>query len=155
MRRCTLTAVAVGLLLIGLNSLNATQEGKDDLAKQELKKLQGTWTMAGLEKDGEKLPEEKLKEAMWKVKMKGTSFVVTIGAKTIAEGTFTIDASKNPKRLDAEVTSKGKTEKTIGIYDLDGDTLRVCFVPEGKERPTDFKTKAGSDRILETLRREK
>jgi uncharacterized protein (TIGR03067 family) len=155
MRLCTLPAIAVALVLAGLALPSAAQEGKDDLAKQELKKFQGTWSIVGIEQNGEKVPEDKLKGGGMKVTIKGTSYTVRVGDKTVDEGTFTVDPSKNPKQLDAQSSSQGKKEKLSGIYQFEGDTLRICFVPEGKERPAEFKTPAGSDRVLETLRRDK
>jgi uncharacterized protein (TIGR03067 family) len=156
MKVCALAGAVVGFLISVLTFQCAAQEGKDDLVKQELKKFQGTWTLVAIEQDGKKAPEEKLKEAALKITMKGTSFVFKAGDKTAAEGSFTIDPSKKPKQLDAEGTNPGgKKEKTLGIYRFEGDTLQICFVPEGKERPTEFKTAADSGRILETLRRDK
>ena len=31
----------------------------------------------------------------------------------------------------------------LGIYELKGETMRVCFDPAGKERPKHFKPKEG------------
>jgi len=38
----------------------------------------------------------------------------------------------------------GMAAATTGIYELDGDTLRVCFVPQGEQRPTEFVSKPGT-----------
>jgi hypothetical protein len=32
----------------------------------------------------------------------------------------------------------------LGIYEIDRDALRVCFDEEGKKRPTEFESPAGS-----------
>ena len=45
-----------------------------------------------------------------------------------------------------EGPNKGKT--LLGIYELTGDTLKSCFAAPGKDRPTDFATKAGDLRTL-------
>src|SRR5262245_3126070 len=41
-----------------------------------------------------------------------------------------------------EGPSKGTV--MLGIYEFDGDTLKVCFDAEGKKRPTEFKSAPGS-----------
>ena len=41
----------------------------------------------------------------------------------------------------ADGPNKGKT--ILAIYELNGDTLRVCYDLTGKVRPTEFKTKKG------------
>ena len=46
----------------------------------------------------------------------------------------------------AEGLNKGAV--TLGIYEIDGDTLKVCFDPEGKKRPTEFKTASGSQTLV-------
>ncbi|MBO0697118.1 MAG: hypothetical protein J2P46_01870 [Zavarzinella sp.] len=55
------------------------------------------------------------------------------------------DGSKKPKLVDATVTEgQGKGMTVLGIYERDWDTLRACFDIQGKKRPTEFKTTAGS-----------
>lgn len=59
--------------------------------------------------------------------------------------------------LDTEVTAGDQKGKTIqGIYEIDGDTLRVCVVLPGKgERPTEFSGKGGSGCNLTVYERQK
>lgn len=42
----------------------------------------------------------------------------------------------------------------LAIYELDGDTLRVCYDLSGKARPSEFKTKAETQLLLFTYKRE-
>jgi uncharacterized protein (TIGR03067 family) len=77
--------------------------------------------------------------------------------KTEAEGTHKLDPTKTPKQIDA-VRTKGPNagQKMLGIYELTDDTFKVCFAPPGKtERPTEFKSAAGSGQRLMVLKREK
>jgi hypothetical protein len=44
----------------------------------------------------------------------------------------------------------------LGIYELKGDDLKICFVHGGGgERPTDFASKEGTAQSLIVLKREK
>jgi len=75
-------------------------------------------------------------------------------AKHAINSTHKLDPTKKPKQIDAvrrEVPQAGETLK--GIYTLDSDTFKVCFAPPGKDRPTEFSTKAGTGfRLLELKR---
>src|SRR6516162_6671914 len=113
MKRYALLALAAGLLV-----------GADD-PKDELKKLEGTWTMASGEKDGKALAEQAIKGA--KLVFKGDQHDVKVG-DDIFKGTHKVDPSKKPKTIDAtdsEGPFKGKT--VLGIYELETDTFKVCF----------------------------
>ena len=141
MKRYVLLALAAGLLV-----------GADD-AKDELKKLEGTWTMASGEKDGKALAEQTIKGA--KLVFKGGQHDVKVG-DDIFKGTHKVDPSQKPKTIDATDTDgpfKGKT--VYGIYEVDGDTFKVCFAAPGKDRPKEFSTKSGTGHILHVWKREK
>jgi uncharacterized protein (TIGR03067 family) len=68
---------------------------------------------------------------------------------------FKLDPSKNPKAIDFIVLDGDKKgEKGPGIYDLDGDRLRMCLPnAEITERPTEFAAPQGSMLIVMTLKR--
>jgi hypothetical protein len=62
--------------------------------------------------------------------------------------------------VDAEITTKTqdgetRTIKVLGIYELDGDTMKTCLAAPGKERPTEFSSKEGSGRMSYVWKREK
>jgi uncharacterized protein (TIGR03067 family) len=133
-----------------LAALTATA-ADNDAAKQELKKLQGTWQLVSAETDGKKAEKEKAEKV--RVVIKGSKHTVYFDDKPIAKDvTFAIDPSKKPK----EVTDTLADDRTIkGIYELDGDTLKSCVAPPGKDRPKEFSAKEGSGHTLRVFKRVK
>jgi uncharacterized protein (TIGR03067 family) len=140
MRGQLLAVLAVGLLV-------AAEAPKDD-AKSDLKKMEGSWKLAAGETDGDKIPEDGLKNSS--LKIKGEKYDAKLGDST-HEGKLTLDATKKPKTMDA--TDGDNTVK--GIYELKGDELKICIAPPGQDRPTEFASKAGSGHILMVWKREK
>jgi uncharacterized protein (TIGR03067 family) len=142
------------LLFLAAGLLIAADEKKDDVAKKDVETLQGEWAMNSHEFNGEKLAEEKIKD--YKRTVKDDHFTVVLGDKTVVEGTFTLDASKKPKTIDItleNVDLKGK--KMLGIYEIDGDTYKVCLGAPDIERPTEFVSKPDSSQALTTWKRVK
>ena len=72
----------------------------------------------------------------------------------LGEGGFKLDLLKQPRWMDATGT-KGpqRGRRYLGIYALDGDTLKWCVSTPGNERPTEFATKNGQ--FLLILKRQK
>jgi uncharacterized protein (TIGR03067 family) len=115
--------------------------------------LQGTWLPSTAELGGKMFPDEVRKSI--KLVVKDTQYTVTVG-KEADQGTVKLNPSAKPKEMDITGTdgpNKGKT--FLAIYELDGDTLRVCYDLSGKGRPTEFKTKEGTQLFLVTYKREK
>ena len=71
------------------------------------------------------------------------------------EGVYRLDSTKSPKTID--ITWLGEVKKAgLGIYQLDGDTLKLCLSidpAQVDQRPTEFAAKAGEKRVVLTLRR--
>jgi RNA polymerase sigma-70 factor (ECF subfamily) len=140
----------VGVALV----LGADAPKKDDAAK-DLEKFQGTWTLVSAEHNGVKASEENLKNAGVTLAVKDEKFTLKTAGGNV-EGSIKLDPAKKPKAYDATGTDPtGNKQDSVGIYKLDGDTLTVCFVLAGKERPTEFKADAGSEAVLEVFKRDK
>lgn len=76
------------------------------------------------------------------------------GKKDLGAGTFTLDLSKTPCCMDAKGTKRPQDGKTyLGIYSLEGDTLKWCVAASGKDRPTKFAT--GNGNFCLVLQRQK
>jgi uncharacterized protein (TIGR03067 family) len=141
------TFLAVGLLI-------AADEKKDDLAKKDVEKLQGEWTMESHEFNGEKSVEENIKQ--YKRTVKGDHFTVVFGDRTVVEGTFTLDASKKTRTIDITLESgEAKGKKMLGLYEIDGDTYKVCLAAPDIDRPTEFVSKPDSSHAVTVWKRVK
>ena len=115
--------------------------------------IQGTWVPSAAELGGKMFPDE-VRKAI-KLVVKDDKYTVTVG-KQVDQGTVKLNPAAKPKEMDITGTdgpNKGKT--MLAIYERDGDTLRVCYDLSGKSRPTEFKTKEGTQRFLVTYKREK
>ena len=88
--------VVFGTLLAGL-VLVATVRAGEDAAKKELKKLNGTWIAIALEKDGEKLGENQVKELKLALTLKDGDYTVKIDGKVTDTGTAKVDPTKKPR----------------------------------------------------------
>ena len=126
--------------------------GGDKGVEGDLKKIQGTWKFTAHEMDGKAMPADELKKL--KITFTGDKFSVEHDGKVVQAGTHKLDGSKKPGQIDSKVTEgEGKGGMMLGIYEMKGDTVKVCFDPTGKERPTSLTAKAGQ--FSATIQREK
>jgi uncharacterized protein (TIGR03067 family) len=129
---------------------------KQDAAVNEQKRLQGIWTIVSGEEAGKKLPEGTVKDKGVLLTIDGNQMTfASAGRPGTLKATFTVDPAKQPKTIALTVEEqKGKTSTLHGIYQIDGDTLKLCY---GQTPPAEFKTKADreADQRLYVLQREK
>jgi len=146
MTRCALLVLTAGLLV-------AAEDAKDDAAKKDLKKMEGSWVLSSGVDNGKKASDTKLKDS--RLTFEEDKHTVKVDGKTY-KGTHTLDATKKPKTIDVMDTEgpfKGKT--VLGIYELDGDEFKICYAAPGKDRPKDFSAKAGTGHHSHVWKREK
>jgi uncharacterized protein (TIGR03067 family) len=127
---------------------------EQDAVKKDMARLEGEWTMVWGEASGVRMPEETAKTGKRLTKDGVTT--ISFGGQLFFKAKFTIDPAKKPKTIDytmTEGTTKGKTH--LGIYELDGDTVKFCFAAPGADRPTDFTAKEGSQRTSSVWKRDK
>jgi uncharacterized protein (TIGR03067 family) len=145
------TAIASYAILL---AVVAVASARDDDAKKAQESLQGKWKLVAGEMGGMKMPEGALENGSWVIKDNHYTFRA---AEQTEKGTIKLDPGKKPAAIDLEITEGGDKGKTqVGIYKLEGDKLTVCVARAGdKERPTEFKTKEGTEQLMFTFQRDK
>ena len=121
--------------------------GGQTSAKPDLDQVQGEWLPAEMIDNGEKVPADALAGA--KLKITGKQFTLQSSDGSY-QGKFEIKETNTPKWMD--VTLDDGTEVSA-IYDVAGNTIKVCYAQPGSARPTAFKSTAGSDHVLVTYKR--
>jgi uncharacterized protein (TIGR03067 family) len=139
MRHLVYAAATASLVVVTACS----RTGSDERSKADHAALQGEWEVVSAESNGEPPPPGLLDGAKFAFSGDG----LTLLGK---EGTFELDATQSPRRIDF-VRGKGRQ---LGIYELDGDSLKLCVGP-ADDRPTEFKTKPRTDHSLFVLKRKK
>jgi uncharacterized protein (TIGR03067 family) len=144
--RIAMATVFCTLVFTASGGPGARADAKTDVEK-ELKMFEGTWTFELVQAAGKEIPAAEFKGMT--VTFTGDKFTVKKGDEVIQAATQKLDPSKSPKTLDvtvAEGLNKGAV--MLGIYEISGDTLKVCFDPEGKKRPTQFKGASGAQTFV-------
>ena len=128
-------------------------DDKADLEK-EVRKFQGAWKFESSETGGKELPASELAGLI--LTFEGDKHTVKKGNEMVQVGTQKLDPSKSPKAIDVTLTEGvNKGAVMLGIYEINGDTLKVCFDAAGKKRPTEFKSAPGSETFVNVHKRVK
>lgn len=141
-----LAALAAGALAL------AGPASAEDKKADDAKAIQGTWKVESAESsDGNAPPPEEIA----KIKFVIDKEMITIDmGERKRPAKYKLDPGKKPKQIDImpdEGDNKGKTYP--GIYELSGDTLKLCF-SRADTRPSEFAAK-GDKVFYIVLKREK
>jgi uncharacterized protein (TIGR03067 family) len=163
-----LKTVGMIVLLLGLlpgvvalvsdraGAVQAAQQKASDASKDpDKKKLQGTWYTVSVESHGMKVPAERILAKDVRLVVKGNQWTLKeTQGDADKEYTVRLDPAKKPKAIDIVYqTGENKGKTSLGIYELDGSTLRVCLGEPGDPRPTKFRGDGAY--TLEVFQREK
>lgn len=118
----------------------------------DLKVMEGRWKVDSAEAGGKPVDSEELRAMV--VTITGDHYELTT-KDGLDGGTLKLDETKAPKTMDATDTEGLDVGKVIqAIYEVSGDTMRVCYALDGSGRPTEFATKEGSPWLLITYKRD-
>jgi uncharacterized protein (TIGR03067 family) len=106
-------------------------------------RLQGSWSVISAERNGCEAPDILDHQLV----VDGDAFAIRSNGDTLHEGTITLGPTHDPHTIDftiAKSTLSGKAWR--GIYQFEGDLLRICdnAVDTQKPRPAGFTTTADS-----------
>ena len=117
----------------------------------EAKAIQGNWRPAKAVLSGEPMADAVLK--IISLKMDDGRYEVFVGGNP-DRGTSTLDPATELKAMNVTGTEGPNVGKTFpAIYELNGDTLRICYDLSGVNRPAEFKSMAGTKLYLVTYNR--
>lgn len=153
MNRLLLLSLVAEFLVAANGSQNRATE--NEATQKDLQRIQGTWQLTDGQYDGKEYSLLRINETQ--IVFKGNRYTIPNSDVVFRRGgTFKLDATTKPRQIDfipAEDLDAGKTFR--GIYEVDGDTYKVCFAPPGKERPKEFVSQPGSGYTLHLWKREK
>jgi len=109
-------------------------------------RIQGTWVCAAMKVDGQVQSPKSVR-----FRFQGNQGFSPTGDGKEFGRTFSLKPTSNPKEFDFSLGGAG-TQK--GIYELEGDNLRLCLARDGATpRPTSFDAPKGSNAIFMVLTR--
>jgi len=132
-------------------SLTAPAADKPDDARA----LQGTWIPVKADLAGRPMPDAVLKTIT--LKLNASEYEVSVtGEPEPDKGTWELDPAAKPKGMKITGVKGPNAGKSFpAIYELEADTLRVCYDLSGAKRPTEFKTTPGTQLYLVIYNRKK
>ena len=122
-------------------------QAADKPLANDVEKIQGTWLLVSGERGGKPLPPEITKNI--KLVFAGDK-LTTKNKDRKSEASFKLDATTKPKEIDIDM--EGSVGR--GIYQLDGDNLKIAHGEVGDPRPTEFPKELSGLTVL-VLQREK
>ena len=141
MARCTMregfSFTCISILLLGAGP-----------PQDDVERIQGTWRVLAARKNGESLPNEVLRTM--KVIIRGDTLTIQDGQRD-ESAPFVLHPATTPRSIDVGSPADGLD---LGIYELDGENLKLCWSIGSGERPTAFPTTSGSEDTLLILKRE-
>jgi uncharacterized protein (TIGR03067 family) len=142
------------IMLIPLGAAPA----EDDAVKKELAKMEGEWQVVRGEEDGKAVSEYVVEHLQWHIKgdqltFKGIQPLTDKASKL----TIKIDTSSTPRCIDFKVEAGSEKGGVLeGIYEWQRDELKLCLFLNfnNRNRPVEFETRDGSNRVLFVLKRQ-
>jgi uncharacterized protein (TIGR03067 family) len=115
--------------------------------------LQGKWKPVQAELAGKPMEDAILK--IISLKMDNGKYEVFVGDEP-DRGVYTVDPTTMPEAMTITGTEGPNHGRTFpAIFELNGDTLRICYDLSGAKRPTEFKSVEGTKLYLVTYNRTK
>ncbi len=118
---------------------------------QDLERLQGVWHITALEVDGAGVPQPMFASAQMEIRESG---FVSTGMGAHYAGNVELDSTAEPKAITLAFTEGPEAgNRNLGIYEISGDTWRLCLATRGSVRPSEFATRPDTGIALEVLER--
>src|SRR3954451_17484205 len=122
---CRTSPIAV----LALTMLMALSAAAQQAGKTDQDKLQGVWRVLTIEVDGRYVPDEQAEK--FKVAVAKDKLILGMAGKERLTR-YKLDAMASPKTIDLTGVDDGQT--ALGIYGLDGDSLKISLAQPGTKK---------------------
>jgi uncharacterized protein (TIGR03067 family) len=138
-------------IVIATAAVCLAADSHEDAAKEDREKLQGVWAITSSERDGK--PEQGDSKSPLELGFAAETFRFHLPAGARHPQPYQLDPNAKPKAIDWLAGGRhGPSEPLLGIYELEGDTLKICWGQNGR-RPKEFASGAGKGAWLWVLKR--
>ncbi|MFT3878679.1 MAG: TIGR03067 domain-containing protein [Gemmatales bacterium] len=131
-----------------------TSAADEAAVKKDLARFEGVWSFASVIVAGKKqpaVPAATNRLIIWK----DGHCLVQQGTR-LTRSIIKIDPAQSPGHYDVTLLNGSNSGMTSrGIYELQADTIKLCFSLNGKERANRFESETGSGLMLQVFKREK
>lgn len=134
--RITTVLPALFLVLAMSSSAWVQDKGKPNPTKAEMKKFQGKWKAAEITINGASLDPNVVSKTFNIIE--GKKYVISVNGNEV-NGTFKLNADKEPFEIDAVYTANNNEVRIDGIYKWDNGRRIVCFGLPNVVRPSEFR----------------
>jgi uncharacterized protein (TIGR03067 family) len=142
----------ISLAAVALCFITVAGHEHDQPKADEARRLAGTWECVSATVDGKALTEGTVRKL--RLIMTAERYRTERTDEVLFDSTYTLNVSREPKWIDmvgTEAEMKGKV--AMGIYELRGDRLTICYTLPGRDRPKTFESKTGSGAHLAVWKR--
>jgi uncharacterized protein (TIGR03067 family) len=119
----------------------------------DAKAMQGVWKPVTAVLGGKPMPPPVVTAIT--LMLTNGMYNVTVEGERSDKGTVKLDTAATPRQMSITGTNGPNLGKTFpAIYELKGDTLRICYDLSGEKFPTEYKSVAGTKLYLVTYKRQ-
>jgi uncharacterized protein (TIGR03067 family) len=119
----------------------------------DAKAMQGVWKPVTAVLGGKPMPPPVVTAIT--LMLTNGMYNVTVEGERSDKGTVKLDTAATPRQMSITGTNGPNLGKTFpAIYELKGDTLRICYDLSGDKFPTEYKSVAGTKLYLVTYKRQ-
>ena len=124
----------------------------DEKSTSDKEMIQGTWVVVSAEEAG----QPRSGDVGFKAVFTADTLTFQRDKQEPRQMKYKLDSTQKPKVIDTtHETDPGEPILQLGVYSLDGDTLKLCLESAGKPRPAKLETKPQDTSILFVLKRAK
>jgi uncharacterized protein (TIGR03067 family) len=146
--------ILIAIVVTATLPSHAGDDRDKENGKSDLERLQGTWEAVTAEHDGQDASEE---DKGLRIIFRDDLCIAETNGKRSEnlDDSVKLDQSASPKTIDHCVTFPGGYKLQLrGIYELNGDSLKICLNRSAQaKRPTEFTTRRNDGFVTVTFQR--